>query len=105
VESYYSNKGAEEDLRFLVNFDGDVVALDIPKDGIILPSGWSIQPMVYPTKVSLLCIKFSFLSALFSFFSYFVRVWTAINLARPSLPAMFNLPGQKWKNILRSFHI
>ena len=53
VENYYSNKGAEEDLRFLVNFDGDVVTLDIPMDGTILPSGWSIQPMVYPTKVSL----------------------------------------------------
>ena len=51
MERFYSDKGAEAGPYLVVNFDADEVSLDIPMDGITLPSGWSIQPMVYPTKV------------------------------------------------------
>ena len=32
-------------------FDNDEVFLDIPKEEITLPSGWTIQPLVYPPRV------------------------------------------------------
>lgn len=53
VESVYSDKGAEAGPYLELIFDEDEVALDIPKEGISLPSGWCIQPLVYPTKVSI----------------------------------------------------
>ena len=53
VESFYSGKRAEIGPYFEVNFDGEEVSLDIPKDGINLPNGWAIQPLVYPPKVSI----------------------------------------------------
>ena len=54
VEAFYSKKGAEAGPYLEVTFDGDEVSLDIPEDGLNLPSGWSLLPLVYPTKVRLM---------------------------------------------------
>lgn len=51
VQDFYSKKGAEAGPYFSVTFDRDEVSLDIPKEGITLSSGWSILPLIYPTKV------------------------------------------------------
>ena len=51
MEAFYSKKGAEAGPYLEVTFDGDEVSLEIPEDGINLLSGWSILPLVYPTKV------------------------------------------------------
>ena len=65
VEAFYSRKKAEIGPYLEVTFDGDEVSLDIPKEGITLPSGWSLLPLVYPTKVrtytsgSVQCIAYS----------------------------------------------
>ena len=53
VESYYLSKKAEKGIRFLIDFVEDEVSLDIPVGGKDLPCGWSLQPEVYPTKVSI----------------------------------------------------
>ena len=52
VKKFYSGEGAEAGPYLEVIFDGEEVSLDIPIGGIILPSGWSLRPLVYPTKVS-----------------------------------------------------
>ena len=51
VETFYSSKGAEGGPYLDVTFNGDEVSLNIPEDGITLPSGWSLLPLAYPTKV------------------------------------------------------
>lgn len=51
MENFYSGKGAEVGPYLEVIFDGEEVSLDIPMEGINLPSGWSLQPLVYPMKV------------------------------------------------------
>lgn len=51
VEGFYSKLGAEAGAYFRMFFDGDEVSLDIPEEGILLPSGWSLTPLVYPLKV------------------------------------------------------
>ena len=51
MENVYSGKGAEVGPYLEVIFDGEEVSLDIPMEGISLPSGWSLRPLVYPTKV------------------------------------------------------
>ena len=51
VESFYSGKGAEAGPYLEVIYDGEEVSLDIPIEGTTLPSGWSLRPLVYPTKV------------------------------------------------------
>ena len=51
VEAFYLKKKAEAGPYLEVTFDGDEVSLGIPKEGITLPSGWSLLPLVYPTKV------------------------------------------------------
>ena len=48
---YLKEQGAEAGPYFEVMFDGDEVSLDIPEDGLTLHSGWSLLPLVYPTKV------------------------------------------------------
>ena len=48
MDKYYSKQNAEVGPYLDVTFDGDEVSLDIPKEGIIVPSGWSIQPLVPP---------------------------------------------------------
>ena len=48
---YIKEQKAEAGPYLRVTFDGDEVSLDIPKEGITLPSGWSLLPLVYPTKV------------------------------------------------------
>ena len=35
-------------------FEGDMISLDIPKEGVVLESGWGITPATYPG-VSLFC--------------------------------------------------
>ena len=51
MEGFYSKKGAEAGPYMQVTFVEDEVSLDIPEEGIALPSGWSLVPLVYPTKV------------------------------------------------------
>jgi len=53
VEKYYSNKNAESKLCKIVVLEGDEVTLEISKDGIKMPNGWSIVPMSHPASVSL----------------------------------------------------
>ena len=48
---YFREQKAEAGPYLRVTFDGEEVSLDIPKEGIILPNGWSLLPLVYPTKV------------------------------------------------------
>ena len=35
-------------------FEGNMISLDIPKEGVVLVSGWGITPATYPG-VSLFC--------------------------------------------------
>jgi len=51
VEAFYLKKKAEAGPCLEKTFDGDAVSLEIPKEGTTLPSGWSLLPLVYPTKV------------------------------------------------------
>ena len=51
VENFYTKNKAEIGPRFEVIFDEDEVSLEVPEDGITLPNGWSLLPLVYPTKV------------------------------------------------------
>ena len=51
---YFKEQGAEAGPYLELTFDGDEVSLDIPEDGLSLPSGWSLLPLVYPTKVRLM---------------------------------------------------
>ena len=51
MNSFYLSQGAEIGPRLQVAFDGDEASLDIPKEGITLPSGWSLLPVIYPAKV------------------------------------------------------
>ena len=52
VKSFYiREQGAQAGPYLEVTFDGEEVSLEIPKEGITLPSGWSLLPLVYPTKV------------------------------------------------------
>jgi len=51
VRKFYSMKEAETGPYVEVMFDEDEVSLDIPKEGIILPSGWYFLPLIYPTRV------------------------------------------------------
>lgn len=55
VQSHYSKLGAEAGPIFAVIFYRDEVSLDIPREGIRLPSGWSLTPLKYPTKVYTTC--------------------------------------------------
>ena len=54
MERFYSGKGAEVGPYLDVIIDKEGASLDIPMDGITLPSGWSLRPLVYPTKASVL---------------------------------------------------
>lgn len=56
VDNFYSSKGAEVGPDFEVIFNGDEVFLEIPKNGITLQSGWTLLPLVYPTRVRVLSI-------------------------------------------------
>ena len=51
MKIFYSELGAEAGPYLEVIFDGDEVSLDIPEDGITLPSGWSLRPLTYPSQV------------------------------------------------------
>ena len=47
----YSGEGAEAGPYLEVDFEGEEVSLDIPEDGVMLESGWSVLPLAYPTRV------------------------------------------------------
>ena len=51
MKKFYSEEGAEAGPYLEVIFDGEEVSLDIPEDGVTLPSGWSVLPLTYPARV------------------------------------------------------
>ena len=50
VKRFYSEEGAETGPYLEVDFEEEV-SLDIPEDGVILESGWSVLPLTYPARV------------------------------------------------------
>ena len=61
MEKCYPKEEVELSLRKTVVFKRDTVTLDIPEDGIKLPSGWSIVPMAHPASVSLTSVLAPFI--------------------------------------------
>jgi len=50
VEEHYSTKlHFTQDIEIILEFDGEVITLSIPRTGEILESGWKIQPRYDPT--------------------------------------------------------
>ena len=60
IESFYLNRRAERGPYFGITFDGEEASLQIPEEGITLPSGWTLVPLFYPTTVR--CVAFSNIS-------------------------------------------
>ena len=54
VKNEYAESCGESECCQLVTFDQEVISLDIPTEGIVLDSGWSICSMTHPA-VSYTC--------------------------------------------------
>ncbi len=53
INNHYLQQNAEVGPDSLVEFDSEIIHLDIPKEGIITEDGmWKIFPMVFPPKVN-----------------------------------------------------
>lgn len=48
IQDRYSSLDAVSGPDFEVRFEGDTISLVVPEDGICLPNGWSITPLVPP---------------------------------------------------------
>ena len=60
VETRYAvkHRDAEEGPSVKVAISGSHIKFEIPKEGIKLPSGWSLDPLVSPVVRSGSCFKF-----------------------------------------------
>ena len=107
VGSHYFGEGIKAGPNLKMSFTGDEIKLDIPDVGIILPSGWSLQPLENPRVSNILlfyfaslpplllpCIHFNHLCLLYTFqfslHSCNVTLWTATNQIGLSLAVSCN---------------
>ena len=51
IQNMYSLVGVDEGSRQKLTLRGGKIELNIPEEGIVLPSGWTIQPLT-PVKVN-----------------------------------------------------
>ena len=51
MKKYYSRKRAKAGQSLKVAFDGDRITLDLPRNGVTLPNGWTLIPDIYPAMV------------------------------------------------------
>ena len=49
IQEKYSSLAATSGAGFEVQFEDETISLAIPEDGVCLPNGWAIKPLVSPT--------------------------------------------------------
>ena len=48
IKEKYSSLDATTGADFEVQFEDEAISLAIPEDGVCLPNGWAIRPLVSP---------------------------------------------------------
>ena len=48
IKENYSSLDATTGAGFEVQFEDEAISLEIPDDGVCLPNGWRIRPLVSP---------------------------------------------------------
>ena len=56
-KEYSPQRGAHEGPEYRIEFESDRITLDIPIEGIVLPEGWKIIPLITPVVCTCTCNK------------------------------------------------